>query len=411
MESSGEDFVNLLKDLNCPGATGLQGEDVDWLWETSAENLMKWICSNITPTNCLTAEEAKRWREFPTEDILRGDKLQEALEDIVEDGEEQHKNLDEIRDELEIRQACVDDLKKVRSGLTTHQARLTLLVSNLNKKLEESESSLSREQRMFFKINTDLESVIGRLKSAINEANLQDSNFMIEQLLFPLFEENDKVRDLICQLIHKRLDEPLGRDIEEFEDLVAEIDRLRFSIKNMEHQQILSEAKCEGAKAGLEETKLQLKLLSQDMLPKDNINHEMSKIDTDIQVLQGELKSLSKDILPQVIEERVSDKCSKILSKDLKGKAERQNHILEQLELILNLLLELTSYHEVLGGWISFKSKLLQQLEQCLTAVQKFNSKARCDLDTHNHMAKELQEKGTMLKRSTLLPSGNLIAK
>ena len=172
MESSGEDFVNLLKDLNCPGATGLQGEDVDWLWETSAQNLMKWICSNITPTNCLTAEEAKRWREFPTEDILRGDKLQEALEDIVEDGEEQHKNLDEIRDELEIRQACVDDLKKVRSGLTTHQARLTLLVSNLNKKLEESESSLSREQRMFFKINTDLESVIGRLKSAINEANL-----------------------------------------------------------------------------------------------------------------------------------------------------------------------------------------------------------------------------------------------
>ena len=145
---------------------------------------------------------------------------------------------------------------------------------SLNKKLEESESSLSREQRMFFKINTDLESVIGRLKSAINEANLQDSNFMIEQLLFPLFEENDKVRDLICQLIHKRLDEPLGRDIEEFEDLVAEIDRLRFSIKNMEHQQILSEAKCEGAKAGLEETKLQLKLLSQDMLPKDNINHK-----------------------------------------------------------------------------------------------------------------------------------------
>ena len=142
---------------------------------------------------------------------------------------------------------------------------------------------------------------------------------------------------------------------EEFDGLVAEIDRLRFSMKNMELQQILSEAKCEGAKAGFEETKLQLKLLSQDMLPKDNIEHEMSKIDTDIQVLQGELKSLSKDILPQVIDERVADKCSKILSRDLKGKTERQNYVIEQLELILNLLLELTSYHEVLGGWISFK--------------------------------------------------------
>ena len=97
MESSGEDFVNLLKDLNCPGATGLQGEDVDWLWETSAQNLMKWICSNITPTNCLTAEEAKRWKNFPEEDILRGDKLQEALDDIIDDDNEQHKNLDETK--------------------------------------------------------------------------------------------------------------------------------------------------------------------------------------------------------------------------------------------------------------------------------------------------------------------------
>ena len=144
---------------------------------------------------------------------MRDGKLQEALEDVVEDLGEHPKSLDEIRDELEIRQACVNDLKQVRSGLTTHQGRLTILLSNLNKTLEDAESALSAEQKMCLKINSDLKSVIGHLKNAINEANLQDGNFMIEHILSPLFEENEKVRDHICNLVHKRFDEPLGNQI------------------------------------------------------------------------------------------------------------------------------------------------------------------------------------------------------
>jgi len=312
--------------------------------------------------------------------------------------------LDEIRDELEIRQACVADLKQVRSHLTTHQGRLTLMVSNLNQKLAESESNLAKEQKMFLKLNADVESAIGRLKIAVNEANLQDGNFLIEDILSPLFEENERVREMICQLIRKRFDEPLGRDVEEFDNLVAEIDRLRFSIKNVEQQQILSEAKCEGARAGLEETKYQLKLLSQDMLPKDNMENEMSKIENEIQNLQGELKSLSTDVLPRVIEERVAGQCRKILSKDLKGKTERQNYIIEQLQIILQLLLELTSCHEVLGGFMLHESKFLQKLENCLVSVQEFNVRTKCELDEQYKITKDLQEKETLMKRSTLMP-------
>ena len=85
----------------------------------------------------------------------------------------------------------------------------------------------------------------------------------------------------------------------------------------------------------------------QDMLPTENLEQEMSKIEIDIQNMQGELKSIAKDVLPQVIEERVASKCSKLLSKDLKGKTERQKYVIGQLELILQLLLELTSCHEV----------------------------------------------------------------
>ena len=144
---------------------------------------------------------------------MRDSKLQEALEDVVEDLGGHPKSLDEIKDELEIRQACVNDLKQVRSGLTTHQGRLTILLSNLNTKLEDAESALSGEQKMCLKINSDLKSVIGHLKNAINESNLQDGNFMIEHILSPLFEENEKVRDHICNLVHKQFDEPLGNQI------------------------------------------------------------------------------------------------------------------------------------------------------------------------------------------------------
>jgi hypothetical protein len=71
-----------------------------------------------------------------------------------------------------------------------------------------------------------------------------------------------------------------------------------------------------------------------------------------LQELQCEIKGLGQDSLPQVLEQKVTRNCSQILAEDLKAKIERQTYVGTQLETVLELLLELASCQEVLGGVI-----------------------------------------------------------
>ena len=50
------------------------------------------------------------------------------------------------------------------------------------------------------------------------------------------------------------------------------------------------------------------------------------------------------------------------------------------------------------------ESKFVQKLEHCLMSLQEYNSKAKCDLDDHHAKNKELKERETLIKRSTLVP-------
>ena len=399
----GTDFVQLMKELKCPGAEDLQGKDVDWLLETPAKNLIEWMCQNVSETNCLTEDEAKRWAKFPKEEVLTGEKLQDALLEIEEESKNVPQDFDEVREELEMRQLCIDELNRVKSNLANHQGRISLSLSNLKKKLETSESNLANEQRKLLKLNSELDDSLESLKEITHEVMVFDG-YLMEHDLTPLFEENEKVRVKICQLIHQRFDKNLGRDFNEFEDLVSEIHRLRFSIQKVEKQRILSEAKLQGAKESLEETKNQLKLLAQDMLPKDNIEHEIAKGEKEVQKLQIELKSHAHDILPQVIEEQVAKKCSKILSEDLSGKIERQKFVICHLDQILELLLELTTCQEILGSFIQHESKNLKNLEMSLHDIKDNIEKAETDLHEEKVKVKNLQEKESLLKRNTLVP-------
>ena len=90
---SGDDLVGLLRELGCTEASSLKGQDVDWLWETKAGAFMDWICNNVTQENLLTDEELKKWESFPKNDVLEGEKLSEALNNIVDEEQEDVRQL------------------------------------------------------------------------------------------------------------------------------------------------------------------------------------------------------------------------------------------------------------------------------------------------------------------------------
>ncbi len=396
------DFVALLKELHCPQAEKLEGHDIDWLWETPAKKLLEWICNNVSESNCLTEDEVKQWAKIPKENVLTGEKLERALENLEEE-DKLPRNLDEARDELELRQACINDLKRVKSNLSTHQGRAALTLSQLEKKIDASQATLSSEQKKLLRLNSDVESALRKLKLVVDDALKQDT-FLALQDFSPFLQETEQVRQSICQIIHKRFDNPLGRDLEEFDALVSEIHRLRFSIQNLEQKRIVTQAKAHGLEKSLEDTKSQLKLHVQGMLPVENIPAELFRLEKEICSSQKDAKTLIKDVLPQVIEERVANQCNKILREDLKAKLDRQNYVIEQLETILDLLLQLTASQELLGCYMAHETQSLDQLETVLLQIQDMTVQMKENAQDEEKNVKELLDREALMKRNTIVP-------
>ena len=114
---NGKDFIKLLEEFECSEAKGLQGHDVDWLWETKAGPFMNWVCQNFTTENLLTEKEATNWANFPHEDKLNGPQLNEALDHLKQGSNEANLNkaqdLDQIREEINVKEACLSELDQV----------------------------------------------------------------------------------------------------------------------------------------------------------------------------------------------------------------------------------------------------------------------------------------------------------
>ena len=124
-----------------------------------------------------------------------------------------------------------------------------------------------------------------------------------------------------------------------------------FPLQDSEEKCILQVALYQGAKESLEETKSMIKMLVQDMLPRNiqTIENEIKEAEIEIRNTQSQSKSLVKECLKPAVEKKITGNCSKILSEDLKIKIERQKYMYSQLKTILDFLLELSSCQELLG--------------------------------------------------------------
>ena len=51
---SGEQLVETLSELNFPGASSLDAQGLDWMFENeSLQPMLEWFCQHVTPSNLL----------------------------------------------------------------------------------------------------------------------------------------------------------------------------------------------------------------------------------------------------------------------------------------------------------------------------------------------------------------------
>ena len=362
-KKGGADFIKLLSEIGYSRLNGLQGEDFDWLWETSAQPLMDWLCQKITkPDNVLTDVETYQWRKFPKERVLKGKNLEEALENANDTAtaENDSHSIGELREELDVRQTNLSDLEKVKLNISNANGRLSFTLHSLEQTLGATISSLAEEQKKLLRLNSELNDSLNKHQARIRASDSELQECVIDIDLCVLFRENDGVLSSLKSVIDKQLNIKPLREFEEFEMLASEIHRLRVSISEQEQKRVLHEAKGQGKEAGLELLKGCLKTRNMLTIRNDLSNEALEE---GIRNAQLELRSLIMNLC-QAADQNVARKCSEILADDLKAKTTRQKYILDQMNVVTDLLLNLASIQEALGSIISRELHGFESLEK-----------------------------------------------
>ena len=398
MEARKTDFAKFLDELGCVGH-GTKSQDYDWLGESEAGPFLDWLCRHITQTNLLTSEEISKWKKLSKGSILEGKNLENALENIEASSKsEDTDNISEIRDELNVRQAVVADMHKVKTCLNNSNGRLSISLNTFEQNLDVSRSSLAEEQRKLLRLNSELNESLAKqdeLLKMVQEQNSLNLDFSL------LLKENDSVLASLKSLISKRLDFSPLRDIEEFDELASEIHRLRSTTVDQEQKRVLMEAKNEGTSIALDELKNVAKQYHHGIMTRNVPNDILEK---EIKNQQLELQSLIRDSFRQTIEHNVGRKCSEILVEDLNMKITRQKNVLEEMKEITDYLLSLASAHEALGCAISQELLSFESLEKLLIESYETHLQNQTEHQTNCETQESMKTKAEVLSRNTLVP-------
>ena len=405
-KKGGADFIKLLSEIGYSRLNGLQGEDFDWLWETSAQPLMDWLCQKITkPDNVLTDVETYQWRKFPKERVLKGKNLEEALENANDTAtaENDSHSIGELREELDVRQTNLSDLEKVKLNISNANGRLSFTLHSLEQTLGATISSLAEEQKKLLRLNSELNDSLNKHQARIRASDSELQECVIDIDLCVLFRENDGVLSSLKSVIDKQLNIKPLREFEEFEMLASEIHRLRVSISEQEQKRVLHEAKGQGKEAGLELLKGCLKTRNMLTIRNDLSNEALEE---GIRNAQLELRSLIMNLC-QAADQNVARKCSEILADDLKAKTTRQKYILDQMNVVTDLLLNLASIQEALGSIISRELHGFESLEKIFKDGCQIQGQEQSQQEAHSSAHTSLQAKQELIQRNTLVPWDN----
>ncbi|XP_076191918.1 HAUS augmin-like complex subunit 3 [Aptenodytes patagonicus] len=189
--SCGNDFVETLKKIGYPKADELNGEDFDWLFESSEDKLfLEWFCGNVNEQHVVSEKELQDFDSLleSGKPILEGDALDEVLKTLKpmdsnnssQEEEEEEEELKKLEDELQ-------NLQKLKQLQIHRHNKLQMMVSanshvlqTLNSKEEEARKDLKEGLEVFTaannKLNNELLSLVDAAKKLASFFTASDSD-------------------------------------------------------------------------------------------------------------------------------------------------------------------------------------------------------------------------------------------
>ncbi|XP_009469443.1 PREDICTED: HAUS augmin-like complex subunit 3 [Nipponia nippon] len=174
--SCGNDFVETLKKIGYPKADELNGEDFDWLFESSEDkSFLEWFCGNVNEQYVVSEKELQDFDSLleSGKPILEGNALDEVLKTLKpvdsknsQEEEEEEEELKKLEDELQ-------SLQKLKKLQIHRHNKLQMMISanshllqTLKSKEEEAHKDLKEGLEVFTAANNKLNNELLSLTDA-----------------------------------------------------------------------------------------------------------------------------------------------------------------------------------------------------------------------------------------------------
>ncbi|XP_051475137.1 HAUS augmin-like complex subunit 3 isoform X1 [Apus apus] len=345
--SCGNDFVETLKKIGYPKADELDGEDFDWLFESSEEkSFLEWFCGNVSEQHVVSEKELQDFDSLleSGKPILEGNALDEVLKTLKPVGsknssqeeEEEEEELKKLEDELQT-------LKKLKKLQIHRQNKLQMMVAanshvlqTFKSKEEEAHKYLKEGLEMFTaannKLNSELVSLTDAAKKLSSFFTASDSEqgsgqhpvFFSQLSLDKYLSQEEQSTAALTSYIKKTTcfyqgmsewvecchedsfqlgDTSKQGTCDETEEVCEEsqeIARLQAAYISAQHQLIQMQAKEEGMKSAIKCAESMLQSLdNKDIRKQENLDAKISNLNDEISRLRQDITQINnKELLP-----------------------------------------------------------------------------------------------------------------
>lgn len=389
--SCGKEFVEILTKIGYPKASELNGEDFDWLFESSEDkSFLEWFCGTVNEQHVLSEEELQDFNRLleSGKPILEGNALDEVLKtckpaDSGNSSHEEEEELKKLEDEFQTLQKMKNLTVHRHNKLQVMISENSSMLQTLKIKEEEAQKDLKEGLELFTaannKLNNELLSLVGRVKKLASfftaSASEQGSD------LHPVFFSQLSLDKYLSQEGHctaalasyakkhfyqgtSELAENLHKDNFELVDIskhVAgaesteacgksqEIASLQAAYICAQRQLIELQAEEESLNSAIECAVSMLRSLkSKDNGKQENVEAKISSLNDEISTIKQQIAQINNEDLPSLLKERAQLFTAPVVMADLDREIAQQDHFASKQDEICSHLIRQKASFELI---------------------------------------------------------------
>ncbi|NXR13481.1 HAUS3 protein, partial [Semnornis frantzii] len=402
--SCGKDFVETLKKIGYPEADSLNGEDFDWLFESSEDRaFLEWFCGNVNEQYVVSEKELQDFDKLVEsgKPILEGNALDEVLKTLKpvdpkkssweeeEEEEEQKKLEDELQTLQKLKNLQIYRCNKlqVMSSENNH------LLQTLKSKEQEAHKDLKEGLEMFTaannKLNSELLLLVEAAKKFASFFTAPDgeqgshlhpvffSQLSLDKYLAQEEQSTAAVTSYVKKHFYQGVSEnsPEGSfrladlstqvtcgEADEVREERQEIARLQTAYICAQHQLIQMQAKEESRKSAMKCAEDMVQSLNKNPRKQQNLDAKIWSLNDEISTIKQDIARINEEELLPLLKEKAQLLCAPVVKACLDRQIAQQERYASRQDAVCRHLIRQKASLELLQLAYQMEMKKLKKI-------------------------------------------------